>query len=346
MLILDVDQDEADYVLTTLDPLAMMAEADPIALQALLEVADLQDELAAFLADLVGETPLPEGKTDPDFVPKPPVKPKTRLGDIWQMGEHRLICGDATDQASIAAVMGEDRADLVWTDPPYNVAYVGATADHMIIEGDRQGAEEFGTFIQTAFRLAYEVTRAGGPVYVCHPDGGPEAATFRAAISAAGWELKQCLIWVKNTFVLSRQDYHWQHEPILYGWKPGAAHPWFGGYLPTTVIDEDVEPAKMSKPELVAVLEQIRALSTAIRENRPTRNLEHPTIKPARLVREALENSSTQGAIVLDPFVGSGTVVVVAEETGRVARAVELDPIYCDVTVKRWEAFTGRKAKR
>jgi DNA modification methylase len=346
VLVLDVDQAEADVILATLDPLSTMAEVDPIQLRDLLGDVDIPDsDLAAVLKAWLPDE-VRTGNTDPDQVPVIPAKPKTRPGDVWVLGQHRLICGDSKDPVVLETLVDGRKADLVWTDPPYNVDYMGGTTDHLTIDNDALTTGHFEELLETAFRNAWKVTRGGGPIYVCHADGGPSGLIFRQAIGKAGWDLKQVLIWVKSSLVLSRQDYHWQHEPILYGWKPGAAHLWFGGFIPTTVIDEEIPPAKMSKAALVEIVEQLMETTTVMREDKPHRNAEHPTVKPVGLVERALRNSSRTGARVLDPFAGAGTVLIAAERLNRRGLAVEIDPGYCDVTVKRWEAFTGQKAER
>jgi DNA modification methylase len=345
VLILDVDQAEADLLLASLDPLGGLAETDEEALRALLEQVDFPPDLAEALGVADPNEPV-DGLTDPDQVPPTVRKPAAATGDLWVMGAHRLVCGDALLPETLQWATGGDLVDMVWTDPPYNVAYEGGTAERLTIDNDALDHATFGAFITEAFRVAFDVTKPGGPIYTCHPDGGIAGLVFRQALEATGWELKQVLIWVKSAFVLSRQDYHWQHEPIPYGWKPGAAHAWFGGFTPSTVIDDDVEPSKMSKADLVAIVEQLRVITTVMREEKPHRNAEHPTIKPVGLVERALVNSTRPGGSVLDPFAGAGTVIVAAERLGRAAVAVEIDPQYCDVAVKRWEAFTGEKAER
>ena len=341
VLVLDVDQAEADVILATLDPLSSMATADPDFLAALLEDVVLPDELGDVLKALLPDGPR-EGKVDPDWLPKQ-ITPVTEPGDTWILGRHRLRCGDARE---VKALLDGDQANMVWTDPPYDVGYQGGTGDHLTIENDRLAYGAYGELIEEAFDAAYEVTRPGGPIYICHPDGGPASKAFRSAIDRTRWDFKQVIVWVKSSLVLSRQDYHWQHEPILYGWKPGAAHAWYGGYSPATVIDEDLEPEKMSKAQLVEIVTQLRETTTVMREDKPHRNADHPTIKPVGLVERALGNSSRRGDVILDPFAGSGTTIIAAERLGRTAAAVDLDPAYCDIAVRRWEAFTGETAER
>lgn len=277
-----------------------------------------------------------------DIAPEPPVEPTTKPGEVRELGEHRLLCGDSTAKTDMKTLMAGQSASAIFTDPPYNVAYVGGTKDRLTIDNDDMSEADFGTFLRSAYDRMFEHTKPGAPVYVCHPDAG--ASTFRDAFIEAGFLLKQCLIWVKNAFVLGRQDYNWQHEPILYGWKPGAAHPWFGTFNRSTVLDDETPLAEMKKADLVKMLEAAFSTSTIIREDRPQRSAEHPTMKPVRLVARVLQNSTRDQDIVLDPFGGSGSTLIAAEQMGRRSFTMELDPRYCDVIVERWERLTGHKA--
>lgn len=276
-------------------------------------------DLEALLASLNSTQGGPETFTDPDDAPDLPETPVTQPGDIWHLGPHRLICGDATKTEDYARLLTKpdgtlDQADQIWTDPPYNVAYTGKTKKALTIENDQQGNEEFKAFLLAFYTATLKHTRPGAPIYVAHAD--TEGINFRTAMLETGWLLKQCLIWVKDQFVLGRQDHHWQHEPILYGWKPGAAHTWTGDRKQTTILEHP----------------------------RPTRNLEHPTMKPVGLIETCIRNSSQPKAIVLDPFGGSGSTLIAAHRQGRTARLIELDPKYCDVIVRRYEQHTRTKA--
>ena len=273
-----------------------------------------EDELADLLA-VQDESGLLPG-VDPDEAPPLPLEPVTRPGELILLGRHRLLCGDATKAVDVAQVLGGARADLVWTDPPYNVAYEGKTDEALTIQNDSMDAAAFRTFLELFFTAALAHVKPGSPIYVAHAD--TEGVNFRSAMVSAGWLLKQVLVWVKQSFVLGRQDYHWQHEPILYGWAPGAAHVWAGD----------------------------RAQSTVLQFDRPMRSAEHPTMKPVDLVAYCLTNSSGPGALVLDPFGGSGSTLIAAEKAGRRAALIELDPRYCDVIVTRWEQATGQAAER
>lgn len=300
------------------------------------------DALQGLLAELEDE---PEaGEADPDEIPET-AKSRVDVGDLWQLGEHFLICGDATDPAVLAKLMGADQAALVWTDPPYNVDYEGKTEDALKIENDALPDSEFFGMLAASLGAAREVTIAGGPIYVCHADTG--RLLFELAMRRAGWYYSQTLVWVKDTFALSRQDYQWQHEPLLYGWAPGAAHRWYGQFDKTTVDDDEPDPKKLKKPELIELVRELRnaRLTDVEREAKPAANQDHPIMKPVELVQRHLQNSSTRGDVVLDSFAGSGTTAIACETLGRKARLVELDPGYCDVILARWERFTGRKAR-
>lgn len=240
-----------------------------------------------------------------------PSEPKTRLGDIWMIGRHKLMCGDATSEDVLKRLMGGDKADMYLTDPPYNVAYEGKTEDKLTIQNDSMEDSAFYQFLVDSFVAADSVMNEGAAFYVWHAD--LEGYNFRGACRAVEWELRECLIWNKNTMVLGRQDYQWKHEPCLYGWKGGAAHNWYSDRKQTTVIDM----------------------------NKPNRNAEHPTMKPVQLFAYLMENSSKPGDIVLDSFCGSGTTLIACEQMGRVARVLEIDPKYCDVIVERYINLVG-----
>jgi DNA modification methylase len=197
----------------------------------------------------------------------------------------------------------------------------------------------FASFLREAFTAASASTKAGGAAYVFYASA--ETPNFRNAFTDAGWLYKQDLVWVKDRFVLSRQDYHWQHEPIIYGWKGGAAHTWYGGYTPATVVDEQINPAKMTKAQLLEIVTTLYDTTTAIRAERPSRNEDHPTSKPVALLTRLIENSSAHGDLVLDPFGGSGSTLIAAHTTHRRCATVELDPRYADVIARRYQAHTG-----
>ncbi|AFZ67087.1 DNA modification methylase [Deinococcus peraridilitoris] len=301
------------------------------------------DDLGELLVSL-GAAATTAGLTEDDAVPEVPGTLTTKTGDLWVLGRHRLLCGDSTKSQDLERVMDGHQADLIWTDPPYNVNYEGGTDEHLTILNDHMPAAQFQVFLLEAFTAAASVAKPGACIYIAHAES--EASTFRAAMLGAGWLYKQTLIWVKNHFVLSRQDYNWQHEPILYGWKAGAGHYFCGDFTQSTVIDDNPNLQKLSKDELIALLEARRDAtpSSVIYEAKPLRNEDHPTMKPVRLVERMILNSSRRGERVLDSFGGSGTTLIAAEKTGRIAHLLELDPKYCDVIVKRWEEYTGHVA--
>lgn len=345
----DVDDDQALQINLidnrTNDLAAYDTEALVAQLQALpdLELAGYDESALQTLLSEIDDEP-DGGEADPDDVPE--IAPsRVDPGDLWQMGEHFLVCGDATDGDVLAKLMGREQAHMVWTDPPYNVDYEGKTDDQLKIANDALPDSEFFTMILAAFERALAATVEGGPIYACHPDTG--RLLFELAMRKAGWYYAQTLVWVKDVFALSRQDYEWQHEPILYGWRPGKAHRWFGQFDKSTVVDDEVDPKKLDKRELVELVRELRNQrnTDVVREPKPTASEEHPIMKPVELVQRHLQNSSTRGDIVLDPFAGSGTTAIAAETLSRKARLVELDPGYADVILVRWERFTGRKAK-
>ncbi len=284
-----------------------------------LELADLQQadfdlSLLGFDADeldrlLNGRETVTEGMTDPDEVPETPEAPVSKRGEIYQLGAHKLICGDATDRDDLEALMAGEKADLLLQDPPYNVAYEGGTADHLTIQNDNMDDEVFFNFLTAAFTNAVETMEPGASYYIFHADS--EGYNFRGACRAAGLQVRQCLIWKKDSLVLGRQDYQWLHEPILYGWKDGAAHRWQSDRKQTTVLEFD----------------------------RPKRSELHPTTKPVDMLIYLMQNSSLSGELVLDCFGGSGSTLIAAEQTGRKAYLMELDDKYCDVIRKRWAEF-------
>lgn len=292
------------------------------------ELEALQDEgfdldLTGFDADalaelLAGDEPLNEGQTDEDAVPDVGDAPVSRPGDVWQLGAHRLLCGDATVAASYEALLDGETVDMVFTDPPYNVNYANSAKDKMrgkdrAILNDNLG-DGFYDFLLAA--LTPMVAHCRGAIYMAMSSS--ELDTLQSAFRAAGGHWSTFIIWAKNTFTLGRADYQRQYEPILYGWPEGADRHWCG--------DRDQGDVWQIK--------------------KPQKNDLHPTMKPVELVERALRNSSRPGGVVLDPFGGSGTTLVAAEKSGRVARLIELDPKYADVIVRRWEDYTGKKATR
>lgn len=282
-----------------------------------------------------------EGLVDEDQVPELQEEANTKLGDIYILGEHRLMCGDSTSIDDVEKLMDGKKCDMVWTDPPYNVAIKGAAGT--ILNDDMSDAN-FKDFLTAVYSCYYLTMKDGAVIYVAHAD--TERVNFTKCFTDSGLKLSQVLIWVKQAGTLSRQDFNWQHEPILYGWKEGAGHYFCGDFTRTTVIDDDIDIKKLNKKELEALVNSLRTeqKTTVLRENRPSRSDLHPTMKPVNLVQRMIEWSSIAGQTVLDLFGGSGSTLIACEKTGRKARLMELDPKYCDVIVKRWEDFTGKKA--
>lgn len=247
----------------------------------------------------------PPDAADDDFEIPDVVNTDIKPGDLFQIGQHRLLCGDATKAESYQVLFGTEKIDLVVTDPPYNVDYEGKTADKLKIENDKMENNTFLTFLTQFHQAIYDYIKPGGGVYMFHAD--TEGLNFRTAFASSGLLLKQCLVWVKNVLVMGRQDYHWRHEPILYGWKPGAAH----------YFTKD------------------RTHDTVLEFNKPSRSAEHPTMKPVELISELVANSSKPGWLISDSFAGSGTTIVTCEKLKRRAYCMELDPKYCQVIVDR-----------
>lgn len=242
------------------------------------------------------------------------IEPTVKLGDIWQLGRHRLMCGDSTDAGTVALLMDGKQADLFLTDPPYNVAYEGKTKDALTIENDKMESDKFREFLTSAFTAAVSVLKEGGGFYIWF--ASREHCNFETALNDSGLEVRQELIWKKNSMVLGRQDYQWKHEPCLYGWKDGASHNWYSDRCQTTILEFD----------------------------KPTRSADHPTMKPVELFAYQIKNSTKKGETVLDLFGGSGTTIIACEQTGRTAYCMELDERYCDVIIKRYENLTGDTA--
>lgn len=282
---------------------------------------------------------------------------KTREGDIYALGNHRLICGDSTDPQIIDILCGSTIVDLYLTDPPYNVDYASknkalnaAEKGNRIqkeIANDRMADGQFKEFLNKALNAADRHLKPGGVFYIWH--AGTEGFNFISAVKETGWEFKQVLIWNKNNMVLGRQDYQWKHEPCLYGWKPGAGHYFIDSRSQLTVYQNEAgefDPDKMTKAELVELVKKIGQLPTdIIDEDKPLRSADHPTMKPLKLMGRCVKNSTRPGEVVLDSFGGSGSTLMACEQLGRVCFTVELDPHYVDVIIKRWEEYTQDKAQ-
>ena len=297
------------------------------------ELRDLKDSdfdlsLTGFgddeLADLLAEA-LEEGLTDEDSVPEAPETPVTVPGDIWVLGKHRLMCGDSTSIKALEKLCEGQLVDMWLTDPPYNVALGydetpeeakkrNRRTDGLTVSNDKMTDKDFRQFLTDCYTSADAVMKSGAVFYIWHADS--EGYNFRGAAFDMGWQVRQCLIWKKQVLVMGRQDYHWMHEPCLYGWKAGASHLWATDRKQTTILEFD----------------------------RPSRNKEHPTMKPVELFSYQMQNNTKGDDLVLDSFAGSGTTAIACEKFNRRARLMELDPKYCDVIIKRWQEYTGKKA--
>lgn len=270
------------------------------------------DEVDDILKDVTGSK---EDDFDLEEELKEIEKPISKLGDIWILGKHRLMCGDSTQKEDVMHLMNNQEADMILTDPPYNVNYEGGTKEKLTIKNDNMEDTLFYDFLIDAFKNMYDSIKSGGSIYVFHAD--TEALNFRNAFKTVGFKLAQCLVWVKNKFVMGRQDYQWKHEPILYGWKGGKAHYFIDSRNQTTVLEFD----------------------------KPIKNEEHPTMKPIDLLVYLIKNSSKEKELILDLFGGSGSTLIAAEQTNRKCYTMELEPKYCDVIIRRWENLTGQKAE-
>jgi DNA modification methylase len=256
------------------------------------------------------------------------------LGDLFEIGEHRLLCGDSTDSDSVAKLMNGEKADMVLTDPPYNVDYSGANGEK--IQNDKMSSGDFYQFLFEFYKNATANIKNGGVWYVWHTDN--ENINFRKAFEENNNKFSECLIWVKNTFALGHLDYHKKHETCLYGWKEGAGHYFTPDRTNTTVIDDKIELKKLSKADMLKMLQEIysdKTKTTILYCDKPYRNAEHPTMKPILLIAPLIENSSKKGWIVLDSFLGSGSTMVAAHQLNRKCYGMELDPKYCQVIVDR-----------
>jgi DNA modification methylase len=268
------------------------------------------DELARLLAAEEATA----GLTDEDAVPEVPAAPISLAGDLWRMGPHVLLVGDATDAGDVARLMNGAAADLVFTDPPYNVDYEGYTEDRLTIQGDRMTAEQFCKFLATAFSSYRRIVKPGASLYICHPSSWQRE--FQNALEATGFEVRCQIIWAKNTFAWGFGRYKFRHEPIFYAHVAGQSDSWYGD----------------------------KSQSTLWEENKPAANRLHPTMKPVELIERALLNSSKAGDVVADLFGGSGSTLIACERRGRATRLMELDPRYADVICRRYQEYTGKPA--
>lgn len=319
----------------------------------------------AELAEIMAGDPQAQASADPDDVPDTPAEPVSRRGDVWCIGDHRVMCGSSLEPADWGVLMAGELADAVWTDPPYNVD-IGAKNDHLAkvqkrknktgaILNDSMGDQEFYGFLLAMYRAVYDQMKPGAPIYVFHAD--TEGINFRTAFRDAGFKLQSVLQWRKNTFVLARTDHQPITEPCLYGWRPGAAHRWYGGRRQSTIFEVGGTGPFKQLPDgrwAVEAGDEVFIVSgdavveampgTVITEPKPSKSELHPTMKPVNLVARQLRNSARRGDLVIDAFGGSGSTAVAAQQCGMRARLMELDPKYVDVAVRRLEMFMGARA--
>ncbi|MER6253607.1 DNA methyltransferase [Streptomyces sp. NPDC001584] len=322
--VIECDDDQARRINLADNRLAELGSYDNEALAELLSYLDGDLDGTGYTADdvdaLLGTEEEPVALTDPDDIPAAPAEPKSKVGDVWILGRHRLLVGDSTDVAAVEDMLDGNRCDAMWTDPPYGVEYVGKTKDALTIQND--GATDLPDLLAGAFAVATVALKPGAPVYVAHADTA--RIVFETAMVDAGWHVRQNLIWAKDTMVLGRSDYHYRHEPILYGFTDAPSGSgrlgrggdrWYGGNAATTLFEVP----------------------------KPARNADHPTSKPVDLITAGLRNSCAPDGIVYEPFGGSGSTLIAAHVTGRSARVVELDPRYADVICRRYQEHTGEQ---
>lgn len=319
----DVDDDQAARIVVVDNRSAEVAENDDELLAELLaDLPDLEgtgyrdDEFEALQKALAAEQLPTRRDTDPDEIPDPPPEPHCQPGDVWELGPHRLVVGDSTDVGAWDALLAGEKADAMWTDPPYGVSYVGKTKQALTIDNDSMGADDIGELLRAVFSIALVSCREGAAWYVASPPG-PLMLQFAGALAEMD-VLRQTLIWVKDVFVLGHSDYHYKHEPIFYGWTPGASH--------------------HAPPD--------RKQDTVHEIARPKRSEDHPTMKPVELIQLHLSNSTDALDIVVDPFGGSGSTLIACHQLNRKARLIELDPRYADVICRRFQEHSGVKPTR
>ena len=311
--VVDLDKHEEKKLNVLMNSQAISGQWDDLKLAEILEELKLDDNYESLRLNKLEPLDLSLDGIEEDDAPELSDEPAiSKLGEIYKLGRHRILCGSATDEDDVNRLFGDQKIDLYLTDPPYNVDYTGKTKDALKIDNDSMDDGEFLAFLADAYRRADEHMKSGAAFYIFHADS--EGFNFRAAVKEVGWMLKQCLIWVKQTMVMGRQDYQWKHEPILYGWKSGSSHSWFADRKQTTVLNFD----------------------------RPSRNAEHPTMKPIEILAYLIRNSSKSGDLVYDSFSGSGSTLIACEQLDRTCYGVELDPKYVDVIRKRyWKFING-----
>lgn len=334
------DQEKRAYILAH-NKLTLNTDFDIELLQLELQnILDVDMSLFGFSASFFSHQ-------DKEEIVMPVVKENSQIeaGQLYQLGSHRLMCGDVRNPLDMKRLIGNKAIDLYVTDPPYNVAYVGRTKEALTIQNDAMDQTQYRQFLRECFFAVNSYLKPGGAFYIWHAD--TERLNVQAAVEAVGWDVKENLVWVKHSFVMGRQDYHWQHEPCLYGWKSGASHYFLPNRSFTTILEDEASLERMSKSELIALIQtyQEETPTTILRVDRPTSNPLHPTMKPISLIERLILNSSREGELVLDTFGGSGSTLLACEETGRISYTMEIDPGYVDVIINRWEEMTGQQVK-
>lgn len=310
------------------------------------ELEDLMDQgfdisLTGFDIDDIIIDEIEDIDIEPEAEELPELEPTVKPGEVWKLGDHRLMCGDSTNADDVEKLMGGELADLLETDPPYNVDVEYSAGK---IQNDNMSRGEFFDFLTAAFTNANNAMQPGAAFYIWHPDSN--GLDFRLATEKAGLTIKQNLVWVKSSFTIGRQDYQWKHEPCLYGWKQGKAH-YFIDMRSLATIQEYDELEKMDREQLLKTLtDLIEEIGTVSHEAKPQVSELHPTMKPISLIKKHIRNSSREGDLVLDLFGGSGTTLLACEEMGRRCLTMEYDPKFADVIIHRWQEKTGKKATR
>ena len=317
------------------------------------ELADISIDMQEFGFDDIAEDDEIEIEEDNFEISNIEDEPKAKRGDIYKLGNHILMCGDSTEEKDVLKLMNGHIADLVVTDPPYNVDY--SSKNEMLNYSDKgnkiqtpiknDNIKDFEKFLSNAFKNMAKVTKEGGVFYIWHSE--KENVAFKNKLREAGIYIHQTLIWVKNNFVIGRMDYQPKHEPCLYGWKEGAGHYFIDSRRKTTIIEDQLDFDSLKKEEAIEMLKQIYddgIATTVIHEDKPTRSDLHPTMKPLNLMARLVNNSSKKGELVLDLFGGSGSTLITCEQLDRVCYMMEYDPKYVDAIIERWEQFTGKKA--
>jgi DNA modification methylase len=322
----DLSESEERLVLSSLDPIGAMATADRDKLAELLrDLTPTEEGLQNLLTELADRNGIRRlGLVEPDDLPPEPEQTEIYVqpGELWLLGDHRVLCGDSSNPADVARLMAGELAECLWTDPPYGIEYVGKTADQLTIQNDGAGGSD--AVILGAFRAAPLAPSAR--FYIAAP-AGPRHIAFHEAILAVGWRLHQELVWSKGSIVLGHSDYHYAHEPLLYGYVPGPGRPGRGRHDGTRWYGDHAQSSVLEYPK-------------------PAASLDHPTMKPVGLVGQCLANSTTRGDLIYDSFLGSGTTLIAAEQLGRRCYSVEIEPAYVQVAIQRWERFTGKQAVR